>query len=151
MAGEVRMVDVSVKPVSVREVEARGFLRLRRSTVDAILRGEVPKGDVIAVAKVAGVMGAKRAWELVPLAHPIPVEHVDVRVDVREDGLEVVSRVRSIARTGPELEALASVMAAMLAAWDMVKQLEKDEKGLYPESEMGGIRVTFKSKRPVDG
>ncbi len=151
MAGEVRMVDVSVKPVSVRTVEARGFLRLRRETVDAIREGRVPKGDVVAVAKVAGVMAAKRAWELVPLAHPIPVEHVDVEVKVVDGGLEVVARVKSVARTGPELEALAAVMGALLAAWDMVKQLEKDERGLYPESEITGIKVTFKSKEPLRG
>ncbi|MCE4611425.1 MAG: cyclic pyranopterin monophosphate synthase MoaC [Desulfurococcales archaeon] len=150
MAGGVRMVDVSSKPVTVRTVEARGFVRLRRETLEAIREGRVPKGDVLTVARVAGVMAAKRAWELVPLAHPISIEHVEVDVNVADGGLEVVARVKSVARTGPELEALAAVMGALLAAWDMVKQLEKDERGLYPESEITGIRVTFKSKEPLE-
>ena len=149
MARKARMVNVSGKPPMKRTVVAEGYLKLRRETLEAIRRGEVPKGDVIAVAEAAAVMAAKRTFESIPLAHPIPVHHVDVDIDVSGDRVRVVASVTSIAPTGPELEALNAVATALLTIWDMVKQLEKDEKGLYPESEIGPIKVVEKRKEPL--
>ena len=146
---EVSMVDVSGKRVEVRTVVARGALRLRRSTVEAIAKGEVPKGDVLTTAKIAGIMAAKRAWEVAPLSHPIPVHHVKVDVGLEDGRVVVEASVKSVAVTGPELEALNAVMAALLTIWDMVKQLEKDERGLYPESVIEEVRVVDKRKEPL--
>ncbi len=149
MARKAVMVDVSGKPPMKRTVVAEGYLKLRKQTLEAIKKGEVPKGDVIAVAEAAAVMAAKRTFENIPLAHPIPVHHVDVNIEVTSDKVRVVASVTSIAPTGPELEAINAVATALLTIWDMVKQLEKDEKGLYPNSEIGPIRVIDKRKEPL--
>ncbi|QOJ78317.1 cyclic pyranopterin monophosphate synthase MoaC [Infirmifilum lucidum] len=149
MSGEVRvsMVDITEKPVVYREATARGFIRLRKETVNAIREGKVPKGDVLNVARIAAVQAVKRTWDLLPLCHPIPITSVSVDFNVREDGVEVTVTVKATSKTGVEMEALTGASIALLTVWDMVKALEKDERGQYPYTSIQEIKVVEKIKR----
>jgi len=124
-SGHAHMVDVSAKAVTVREATARGRV-LCSPEVVAALRGEgVPKGDALAVARLAGIQAAKRTPDLVPLAHPVAVHAVSVELDVADDGVDVTATVRTADRTGVEMEALTCVAVAGLALVDMVKALDR--------------------------
>jgi cyclic pyranopterin phosphate synthase len=124
-AGAARMVDVSAKPVSTREAVASGRVVVGADVV-RLLRGEgVPKGDALAVARIAGIMGAKRTPDLVPLCHPIAITAVSVDLKLAEDAVEITARVRTDDRTGVEMEALTAVAVAGLAIVDMVKAVNR--------------------------
>jgi cyclic pyranopterin phosphate synthase len=132
------MVDVSGKPVTAREATARGRV-LCSPEVIALLRGDgVPKGDALAVARLAGIQAAKRTPDLIPLAHPIAVHGVVVELEVRDDGVDIVATVRTADRTGIEMEALTCVCVAGLALVDMVKAVDK-------LTTITDVRVTAKS------
>lgn len=124
-AGHVRMVDVTAKQPTVREARAEGFVRCDAAVVAALRSGAVPKGDVLAVARIAGIAAAKRTPELLPLAHVIGVHGAAVDLEVRQDGVRIVATVRTADRTGVEMEALTAVSVAALALVDMVKGLDK--------------------------
>jgi cyclic pyranopterin phosphate synthase len=145
--GHVRMVDITEKEEVYREATAEGVIRLRRETLEKIKRGEVPKGDVVSVAKTAAILAVKKTWEMIPLCHPIPITFVDVNVELQEDAVKVTVNVRTTARTGVEMEALTGASVALLTVWDMVKALEKDERGQYPYTEISSIRVVEKVKK----
>ena len=125
--GKARMVDVSAKPDTVRQARARMTLRLRPATLRAIGRGEVVKGDVLGVARLAGIMAAKRTAELIPLCHPLPLTGVDVqfRLDRRRAAVHVETLVRTVGKTGVEMEALTAAVGAGLAIYDMVKAIDR--------------------------
>lgn len=148
MSREVRvsMVDITEKPVVYREATARGFIRLRKETIEAIREGRVPKGDVLNVARTAAIQAVKRTWDLLPLCHPIPITSVSVDFNVREDGVEVTVTVKATSKTGVEMEALTGASIALLTVWDMVKALEKDEEGQYPYTSIQEIKVVEKIK-----
>src|SRR3954451_3916471 len=122
--GQARMVDVSAKAVTVRRAPARGRVLLSSEAVEALRGGTVPKGDALAVARIAGLQAAKRTPDLVPLAHPVAVHGVVVDLDVRDDGVEIRATVRTADRTGVEMEALTCVTVAALALVDMVKAVD---------------------------
>lgn len=124
-AGHARMVDVTAKAPTVREATAEGFVRCARAVVAALRSGEVPKGDVLAVARIAGIAAAKRTPELLPLAHVIGVHGAVVDIAVADDGVRIRATVRTADRTGVEMEALTAVSVAALAVVDMVKGLDK--------------------------
>jgi cyclic pyranopterin phosphate synthase len=125
--GEARMVDVSAKAETVREATARAVLRMAPATLDAIRRGNAPKGDVLGVARTAGILAAKRTSDLIPLCHPLRITGVDVTfTDERDRGqLTIEARVRTVDKTGVEMEALTAVAVAALTVYDMVKAVEK--------------------------
>jgi cyclic pyranopterin monophosphate synthase len=131
--GRAKMVDVSAKPVTLREAVAEGWVTMAADTLRAIAEERVPKGEVLAVARVAGIMGAKRCGELIPLCHPLPVESVEVDFDLPElepsDGNPVKLRIKATARisskTGVEMEALTAVSLAALTVYDMCKAIDK--------------------------
>ncbi len=136
-AGAARMVDVSAKDVTVRSASATGRL-LTSPTVVGLLRGEgVPKGDALGVARIAGIMGAKRTPDLVPLCHPIALHGVDVDLEVLDEGVAIRATVRTADRTGVEMEALTAVAVAGLALVDMVKAVDK-------AATLTDVRVTAK-------
>jgi cyclic pyranopterin phosphate synthase len=124
-SGEARMVDVSAKPVTARTATAAGRVRLSAECVAALRDGRVPKGDALAVARIAGIQGAKRTPELIPLCHPLAISGVDVTAEVTDDGVELTASVRTTDRTGVEMEALTAVSVAALAVIDMVKALDR--------------------------
>jgi len=142
----VRMIDVSGKETVPRRATAVGRLRLRESTVRAIEEGRVKKGDPLTVAEVASISAVKRTPDLIPLCHPIPVDSVDTRFTLGRDYVEATCTVTANYRTGVEMEALTGVAVALLNVWDMVKYLEKNESGQYPEAAITEIRVTEKVK-----
>jgi cyclic pyranopterin phosphate synthase len=122
--GRVRMVDVGAKPHERRRATARAFVRMRDETA-ATLR-ELPKGDALATAQLAGIMAAKRTADLIPLCHPLPLSHVDVAVEVRRDGVEIVATAETTAQTGVEMEALTAAAVAALTMYDMAKAVDSD-------------------------
>jgi len=124
-SGAARMVDVSDKDVTARSATARGRVEVSPRVVE-LLRGEgVPKGDALAVARIAGIMAAKRTPDLVPLCHPLAISGVEVGLDVADDAVEISATVRTTDRTGVEMEALTSVTVAALTVIDMVKAVDK--------------------------
>ncbi len=140
------MVDISEKPGVSRVARANGFIRLKPGTLQKIKAGEVPKGDVLAVAQTAAILAVKRTPELVPLTHPIPITGTDVEFKLEKEGVRVSVEVKSTGQTGVEMEALVGVASALLTVWDMVKGLEKDEAGQYPTTLIEDIRVLKKVK-----
>src|SRR5918994_2498890 len=137
-AGAARMVDVSAKDVSARRAVAAGRL-VTTTEVVALLRGDgLPKGDAIAVARLAGIMGAKRTPDLVPLCHPIALHGVTVDVEVTDDAVEITATARTADRTGVEMEALTSVAVAGLTVIDMVKAVD-------PRASITDVRLLAKS------
>lgn len=124
-AGHARMVDVTAKQPTVRAATARGFVRASREVVTALRDGSVPKGDVLAMARIAGIQAAKRTPDLLPLAHVIGVHGAVVDVAIVDDGVEIEATVRTADRTGVEMEAMTAVTVAALAIVDMVKALDK--------------------------
>ncbi len=136
--GSAHMVDVSAKVVTAREASAAGRVLLSAAAVAALRDGTVPKGDALAVARVAGIQAVKRTAELIPLAHPIAVHGVEVDLTVADDGVDLVVTVRTADRTGIEMEALTAVAVAALALIDMVKAVDKHAR-------ITDVRVTAKS------
>ena len=119
------MVDVSDKEATVREAVARGRIRIGPAALRLARSGKLRKGGVVEVARLAGIMAAKRTAEAIPLCHPLPLTHVDVSVVPRRDGFEIEARARTVARTGAEMEALHAVAIAALTLYDMVKAADK--------------------------
>jgi len=139
-AGRVRMVDVGGKPHERRRAVARAFVRMRPETAQ-ILR-ELPKGDALAAAQLAGVMAAKRTAELIPLCHPLPISHVDVAVEVEGEGAAITASVETTAQTGVEMEALTAATVAALTVYDMVKGVDADLV-------IDEVRLLEKTKEPA--
>lgn len=125
--GQARMVDVGAKPASERRARARARLRMSPRTARAVEAGEGPKGEVLGVARLAGIQAAKQTAALIPLAHPIPLSFVDVSAAVDAEGglVELVSEARTVAQTGVEMEAMTACAVAALAVYDMVKGMER--------------------------
>jgi len=121
--GRARMVDVSAKSASKREAEASAFVTIRPEVLEELPSN--PKGDPLEVARVAGIMAAKRTAELIPMCHPLPLAHVDVRMRVCENGVAIASKVSTTAVTGVEMEALVAASVAALTVYDMCKALDK--------------------------
>jgi cyclic pyranopterin phosphate synthase len=139
-AGDVRMVDVGDKPVSRRRAVARATVRMAAETAQRLR--ELPKGDALAVAQVAGIMAAKRTSELIPLCHPLPLSHIGVELELGKDAVEISSVVETTAQTGVEMEALAAVTVAALTVYDMAKAIDK-------EMTITDVTLVEKTKEPA--
>ena len=139
-SGRARMVDVTAKDVTLREAVAKGSVRMRPETLALIQSGSVPKGDVLAVAQVAGVMAAKRTHELIPMCHSLLLSAIDVRLepDEKESAVQITATVRTTGKTGVEMEALTAVAVAALTIYDMCKAVDR---GMRIE----GVRLVRKS------
>jgi cyclic pyranopterin phosphate synthase len=143
----VRQRAISAKPVVYRRAVARGALTLSPRTLKAIRKGSVEKGDALHTAELAGLLAMKRTAELIPHCHPLPITGSSVELELRPREVRVKVEVESVGRTGVEMEALVGATVALLTVWDMVKYLEKNAKGLYPNARIDGVRVTQKVKR----
>jgi cyclic pyranopterin monophosphate synthase len=139
-SGSLRMVDVGAKPLSHRRARARAEVRMAAETAQRL--GELPKGDALAAARLAGIMAAKRTSELIPLCHPLPLSHVDVQVQVGKRTVEIVAVAETTAQTGVEMEALVAASVAALTVYDMAKAIDK-------EMVVGEVRLLEKTKEPV--
>jgi cyclic pyranopterin phosphate synthase len=128
--GHVKMVDTSAKPVTARHAVASARVLMSPATLDAVKARQTPKGDPLEAARLAGIMAAKRTADLIPLCHPLPLTHIDVKAEIVSDGIYLEAGVATKAQTGVEMEALTAVSVAALTIYDMCKALEK------------GIRIT---------
>lgn len=137
--GQAHMVDVSGKPVTARVATAEGWIKMAPETLDIIKEGRADKGDVLGVARLAGIMGAKRTSDLIPLCHPLPITRVavDLTPDDGLPGIRISATVKTSGQTGVEMEALTAVNTAALTVYDMAKAVDR-------AMEIGGIRVTLK-------
>ncbi|MEJ6553712.1 cyclic pyranopterin monophosphate synthase MoaC [Microbacterium esteraromaticum] len=136
-AGHARMVDVTDKTPTVRAATAKGFVRCAASTVELLRDGSVPKGDVLAVSRIAGIQAAKRTPELLPLAHVIGVHGAVVDLEIEDEGVRIEATVRTADRTGVEMEALTAVSVAALSVIDMIKGVDKS-------ASIENLRITAK-------
>lgn len=123
--GQARMVDISAKPVTAREAVARGRITIAPAVMGLVRAGKLEKGGVVEVARLAGILAAKRTDQVIPLCHPLPLTQVDVDLSPRRDGFLIEARVRTDARTGAEMEALHAVAVAALTVYDMVKAADR--------------------------
>jgi cyclic pyranopterin monophosphate synthase len=139
-AGDVRMVDVGEKPLSRRRALAHGSVHMAPETARRLR--ELPKGDALVAAQLAGIMAAKRTSELIPLCHPLPLSHIEVSLDVGDDAVAITAAVETTAQTGVEMEALTAVSVAALTVYDMAKAIDK-------QMSISGIRLVEKSKEPA--
>src|SRR4051794_30398500 len=139
-SGSVRMVDVGAKPLSRRRALARASVRMAPETARRL--GQLPKGDALATAQVAGIMAAKRTGELIPLCHPLPLSVVEVRLDVGEDRVEITTIAETVAQTGVEMEALVAASVAALTVYDMAKAID-------PELVVAEVRLLEKTKEEL--
>ena len=146
--GDVRMVDVSAKEVTSRTARAEGFVAMAPATLELIVMGKAPKGDVLATARIAAIMAAKRTAELIPLCHPLPLTQVTVDFDPSRDppGLRVVATAKVDAKTGVEMEALTAVSVACLTIYDMCKAVDRamSFSGIRLVEKTGGCSGTFR-------
>jgi cyclic pyranopterin monophosphate synthase len=138
--GAVRMVDVGGKPLSRRRAVARATVRMATETARRLR--ELPKGDALVTAQLAGVLAAKRTSELIPLCHQLPLSHIDVALDVGDGAVEITATVETIAQTGVEMEALVAASVSALTVYDMAKAIDK-------EMTVTDVRLVEKTKEPV--
>jgi cyclic pyranopterin phosphate synthase len=139
-SGDVRMVDVGGKPLSRRRAVARAEVRMAPETARRLR--DLPKGDALATAQLAGIMAAKRTSELIPLCHPLPLSHVEVTLEVGDASVEIVASAETTAQTGVEMEALTAAAVAALTVYDMAKAIDK-------EMVVTDLRLLEKTKEPV--
>ncbi|MGQ9542829.1 MAG: cyclic pyranopterin monophosphate synthase MoaC [Candidatus Bathyarchaeia archaeon] len=144
--GKFRMVDISEKEDVFREATAVGRLRLRPETARMIRDGEIEKGDPLSVAEIGAMLAAKNIGQLLPLCHPIPLTSIKVTASIGDDYVDVEANVKATAKTGVEMEALLAASIYLLNIWDMVKKVEKDQKGQYPHTWIEYVRVKEKLK-----
>jgi cyclic pyranopterin monophosphate synthase len=138
--GDVRMVDVGAKPLSRRRARARGVVSMRPETAQRLR--DLPKGDALAAARLAGIMAAKRTSELIPLCHPLPLSVVEVSLEVGQESVEISATVETTAQTGVEMEALTAVAVAALTVYDMAKAVDRDMT-------VTDVTLVEKTKEPV--
>jgi cyclic pyranopterin monophosphate synthase len=139
-SGSVRMVDVGGKPLSHRRAVASARVQMASATLRRL--HDLPKGDALATAQLAGIMAAKRTSDLIPLCHPLPLSHIEVTIEAGEDSVEITSVVETTAQTGVEMEALTAVTVAALTIYDMCKAVDK-------AITIGEVRLLEKMKEPV--
>jgi len=146
--GRVRMVDVTQKPATLRRAVAGGTVFMSPETLEKILSQEISKGNVFETARIAGIMAAKRTWDLIPMCHPLSITHasVEFQADRAASAVHIRATVQLRGSTGVEMEALIGVSVALNTIWDMVKYLEKDEQGQYPSTMITDIKVSTKEK-----
>ena len=140
------MIDITDKNTVKREAMATGTIKLNKETIKLIREKQVKKGDVLETAKIAGTIAVKNTSGMIPYCHPVPVMSIDFNFEVEDSKIIVTCRVKAIYRTGVEMEAINGVQVALLTIWDMVKYLEKDETGNYPDTSIGNVTVVYKRK-----
>lgn len=136
--GRAQMVDVSDKPVTDRQAVAEALVLMSEATLDKLFEGELPKGDALGTARLAGIMGAKRTSELIPLCHPLSLSNVTVDIERIDGGARIETSVRTTDRTGVEMEALTAASVAALTLYDMIKGVERG-------AQIGGVRLLAKT------
>lgn len=142
----IHMVDVTSKPITERTATAEGEIRLKEDTIRLIKKKRIEKGNVLATAQIAAINAIKNTWNIIPLCHPLSITSTKLKFKILDDKIIVKVTVKCNGKTGVEMEALTGVSIALLTIWDMVKSLEKDEKGQYPYTRISNIKVVEKKK-----
>jgi cyclic pyranopterin monophosphate synthase len=142
----VKMVEVGDKPIQKRSAQAKGRIYLREKTLDLINKEQIKKGNVLTTTQIAAIIAVKKTHHLIPLCHSLKITGVDVEFKYEASSIEATVTVQSDGKTGVEMEALTGVSVALLTIWDMVKSVEKDEKGQYPTTRISDIEVIKKEK-----
>lgn len=142
----MEMIDIGPKEVVLREALASGTIKIKKSTVDAIQKNQIRKGDVFEISKVAGIIAAKNTSQVIPFCHQIPLDSVEPELQILNGKVEAKCTVRAHNKTGVEMDALNCVSAILLTVWDMVKYLEKDASGNYPGTVISDMKVLRKRK-----
>jgi cyclic pyranopterin phosphate synthase len=141
-----RQIDISKKQATKRIATASGRIKLRQGTIRRIRKGLIEKGDPMSLAKISGIMAAKRTSELLPLCHPLKIDSTTIETSLSPSGIEVTTTVSATEKTGLEMEALTATTVALLNIWDVVKTYEKDSRGQYPTTRIQDVRVVRKVK-----
>jgi cyclic pyranopterin phosphate synthase len=149
--GTARMVDVSAKAATIREAEAEAYVALSSEAYDAVLSGNAPKGDVLATARLAGIMAAKRTWELIPLCHPLPLAKAEIAITAlpKRHAFRILASAKTRAETGVEMEAMTAAAVAALTMYDMLKALDRGVtiQSVRLISKSGGKSGTYRAPR----
>jgi cyclic pyranopterin phosphate synthase len=140
--GKANMVDVGQKPDQQRWAKAEGFISLSGETVKLIRENQLNKGDVLTIAEIAGIQGGKKTSELIPLCHPLSITKIDVKTELTDEGVKIISEARCIGKTGIEMEALTAVSVALLTVYDMCKAVDKNMA-------ISGIHLIEKTKQDI--
>jgi cyclic pyranopterin phosphate synthase len=140
--GKANMVDVGQKPDQQRRAKAEGFISLSAETVNLIRQNQMKKGDVLTIAEIAGIQGGKKTSELIPLCHPLSITKIDVKTELTDEGVKIISEARCIGKTGIEMEALTAVSVALLTVYDMCKAVDKNMA-------ISGIHLIEKTKQDI--
>jgi len=139
-------IDIGDKELQKRTAKAQGTIHLKRETLDLILSGDIKKGDPLKTAEIAAILAVKKTPELIPHCHNIPIEKISCDFNIASESITAEVVVRTTAKTGVEMEALVGVTTALNTIWDLVKYLEKDKEGQYPDTQITDIRVIKKTK-----
>lgn len=140
------MIDITDKNIVLREAKASGRIFLKKETIEKIKNKDVKKGDTIETAKIAGTMAVKNTWNNIPYCHQIPLSSIDFDFEINDNNIISYCYVKAVYKTGVEMEAINGVLTSLLTIWDMVKYLEKDETGNYPETKIDNVNVLYKKK-----
>ena len=146
---KISMIDISNKKEILRTAIAEGVIYLKKDTINQIKNRTIKKGDVLVNAQLSAINAIKKTPELIFLAHPIPLTNIDIDFKIDETSIKTIVSVKSIAKTGVELEAIMGVQIALLTIWDMTKYLEKDDMGQYPDTKISDIVVLKKVKKDI--
>ncbi|MGN1363031.1 MAG: cyclic pyranopterin monophosphate synthase MoaC, partial [Methanobrevibacter sp.] len=142
----VHMVEVGSKPEQIRNATASGKIYLKKETIEKIENSEIKKGNVLTTAQIAGIQGVKNTSQMIPLCHPLHITGIEVNFEIEERYIKSIVSVNSKGQTGVEMEAITGCSLALLTIWDMVKAVEKDENGQYPNTKISDIEVIKKEK-----
>ena len=151
-SGSAKMVDISEKKITKRIARAGGFVSLNTSTINEIRSNSLPKGNIIETARIAGIMGAKKTSELIPLCHPVGLENIFLNFEINDKGIIIESEVIATAKTGAEMEAITAVSVAAMTIYDMCKSAQKDIviSDIYLKEKLGGRSGHFINSRKID-
>lgn len=142
----VHMVEVGKKPEQTRKAVASGNILLKESTISKIENSEIKKGNVLTTAQIAGIQAVKNTSQIIPLCHPLHITGIEIEFETNKDYINCIVSVNSKGQTGVEMEAITGCSVALLTIWDMVKAVEKDENGQYPDTNISNIEVLKKER-----
>ena len=145
--GDANMVNIGAKKDIIRRARSRGEIKLKPSTINAIEKDSVAKGNVLSVARVAAIDAVKHTWEIIPLCHQIEINWIEVDFSIEKDKITMEVEVETFGKTGCEMEALVGLSIGLNTIWDMVKSIEKDQNGKYPDTSIDQIQVIEKIKQ----
>lgn len=145
----VHMVEVGDKPLEKRIAIAEGSIYLQEKTIEMIIDNNIKKGNVLTTAQIAGINAIKNTSNLIPLCHPLSISNIEIEFEIKKNKIQTKATVKTTGQTGVEMEAITGVSISLLTIWDMVKSVEKDEKGQYPNTQISDIKVIKKEKNKI--